>query len=52
MIFHQVEIVHGTGNVEIGVRIKPIDKINALIAEVALYLKIRVKAVCQIIPVL
>ena len=44
MRFGQVKIVHRAGDVEIAVGIKAVDKAKALVAQIALNLKIGVKA--------
>ena len=47
-----IEIIHGAGNIEIAIGIKAFDKAHALMAQIALNLKIRIKAVSDFFAVL
>ena len=56
IVFRDVEIIHGAGDIEIGVRVKALDEARALMAQIALDLKIRIEgesgrgAVLQLAP--
>src|SRR4029077_19793636 len=52
MIRGKIEIIHGTGNVEIGVGVEPVYEAQALIAEIALHLEVGVEAEGDLVAVL
>ena len=52
MIRREVEIIHGAGDVEIGIGVEAVDEGRALVAQIALHLEIRVEAEGQLLAVL
>ena len=52
MVGGNVEIIHRAGNIEIAIGVKALDESHALVAQIALDLKIRIEAIAHRLAVL
>ena len=52
MIGRQIEIIHRAGEIEIGIGVKPLNKRNTLIAQIAFNLKIGIERKCRRVTIL
>jgi hypothetical protein len=52
MVRGEIEIIHRAGDVEIGIGVEPVDEAQALMAQIALDLEVRIEAEGHLLAVL